>query len=79
MLAGNEFTMTQIQLNIEWVVEKGLINLTGLSDRQIESYRQNCWVEGIHFKRVSPKGNEGSKRGTTWYNYPKINKYIQDS
>lgn len=71
--------MTQIQLKVEWVVEQGLTALTGLRKKQIENYRQECWVEGVHFKRVSSKGNTASKRGTTWYNYPKINKFIQDS
>lgn len=71
--------MTQIQLTVEWVVEQGLTALTGLGKKQIENYRQDCWVEGVHFKRVSSKGNVASKRGTTWYNYPKINKFIQDS
>ncbi|WP_342656812.1 hypothetical protein GKC68_10485 [Pantoea sp. RSPAM1] len=71
--------MSQIQLNVEWVVEQGLTALTGLRKRQIENYRQECWIEGVHFKRVSSKGNLGSRRGTTWYNYPKINKFIQDS
>ena len=70
--------MSQIQLNVEWVVEKGLTALTGLQSKQIENYRLNCWAEGVHFKRISSKGNLTSKRGTTWYNYPKINKFIQD-
>ncbi len=47
--------------------------------RQIEAYRQNCWVEGFHFKRVSPLGKPDSKRGIIWYNYPKINQFIKDS
>ncbi|HAX0378757.1 excisionase family protein [Escherichia coli] len=52
---------------------------TGLGARQIEAYRQNCWVEGFHFKRVSPLGKPDSKRGIIWYNYPKINQFIKDS
>ena len=71
--------MTQIVFNEEWVVEKKLTERTGLGSRQIENYRQECWIEGVHFKRVSPKGNTASKRGTTWYNSPRINKFIQDS
>lgn len=39
--------------------------------RQIEAYRQNCWVEGFHFKRVSPLGKPDSKRGIIWYNFVK--------
>lgn len=71
--------MADVVFNEEWVVERKLEYKTGLDKRQIENYRQNCWVEGVHFKRVSPKGNVESKRGTAWYNYPKINKFIQDS
>ncbi|MGL4202033.1 MAG: excisionase family protein, partial [Enterobacter roggenkampii] len=37
-----------------------------------------CWVEGVHFKRVSPSG-EKTLRGTTWYNYPRINQLIRDA
>ncbi|BDH45716.1 hypothetical protein TUM12370_17600 [Salmonella enterica subsp. enterica serovar Choleraesuis] len=70
--------MSQVIFNEEWVVEARLTERTGLSDRQIEKYRQGCWIEGIHFKRVSPSG-EKTTRGTTWYNYPRINKYIQDA
>lgn len=69
----------QIVFNEEWMVEKKLQDRTGLNDRQIEKYRQNCWIEGVPFKRVSPLGNLRSSRGTTWYNYPMINKFIQDS
>lgn len=71
--------MAQILVNVEWVVEDGLTGLTGLSTSQVANYRRNGWIEGIHFKRVSSKGNTESKRGTTWYNYPNINKFIQDS
>ncbi|MEI9744413.1 excisionase family protein [Enterobacter ludwigii] len=70
--------MPQIVFNKEWVVVSELTALTGLSERQIEKYRQGCWVEGLHFKRVSPTG-EKTLRGTTWYNHPKINQLIQDS
>ena len=51
---------------------------TGLTQRQIEKYRQGCWVEGVHFKRISPSG-EKTLRGTTWYNYPRINQLIRDA
>ncbi|MDI9222079.1 excisionase family protein [Pantoea sp. EA-12] len=71
--------MAQIIFNEEWMVQSKLMQRTGLNENQIENYRINCWIEGVHFKRVSPKGNQNSKRGTTWYNYPRINKFIQDS
>ncbi|EEX0220416.1 TPA: excisionase family protein [Escherichia coli] len=82
--------MAQVIFNEEWMVEYGLMLRTGLGARQIEAYRQNCWVEGFHFKRVSPLGKPDSKRvsplgkpdskrGIIWYNYPKINQFIKDS
>jgi len=70
--------MAQVIFNEEWMVEKGLITRTGLNSRQIEAYRQNCWIEGIHFKRVPSTGRESS-RGITWYNYPKINEFVWNS
>lgn len=70
--------MAQVIFNEEWLVEDGLKAKTGLDNRQIEKYRQNCWIEGIHFKRVSPNG-EKTRRGITWYNFPKINQFIQDA
>ena len=70
--------MAQVIFNEEWVVEERLTARTGLDNRQIEKYRQGCWIEGVHFKRVSPSG-EKTLRGITWYNYPKINQMIQDA
>ncbi len=70
--------MPQVIFNEEWIVAGKLAEKTGLDDRQMEKYRQNCWIEGVHFKRVSPNG-EKTKRGITWYNLPNINKFIQDA
>lgn len=70
--------MAQVIFNEEWVLQKRLMEKTGLDTRQIEKYRQGCWVEGVHFKRISPSG-EKTKRGITWYNFPKINQFVQDS
>lgn len=36
-------------------------------------------VDGIALKICAYKGNVVSKRGKTWYNYPNINKFIQNS
>ncbi|MGQ8977738.1 excisionase family protein, partial [Enterobacter hormaechei] len=44
--------MSQVIFNEEWVVGARLTEKTGLTERQIEKYRQGCWVEGVHFKRV---------------------------
>lgn len=70
--------MSQVIFNEEWVVGARLTEKTGLTERQIEKYRQGCWVEGVHFKRVSPSG-EKTLRGTTRYNYPRINQLIRDA
>lgn len=70
--------MSQVIFNEEWVVGARLTEKTGLTERQIEKYRQGCWVEGVHFKRVSPSG-EKTLRGTTWYNYPRIIQLIRDA
>jgi len=70
--------MAQVIFNEEWVVAERLASKTGLDIRQIEKYRQGCWIEGVHFKRHSPTGIQTS-RGITWYNYPKINQLIQDA
>lgn len=70
--------MPSVVFNEEWMVEEKLRDKTGLNDRQIEKFRQECWIEGVHFKRVSPSGVK-TVRGITWYNYPKINQYIEDA
>lgn len=70
--------MSQVIFNEEWVVGARLTEKTGLTQRQIEKYRQGCWVEGVHFKRISPSG-EKTLRGTTWYSYPRINQLIRDA
>ncbi|MEI7151499.1 MULTISPECIES: excisionase family protein [Pectobacterium] len=71
-------TKQPIVFNHEWIVEDALKEKTGLDERQIERYRQGCWIEGVHFKRVSPSG-EKTQRGITWYNHPAINQFIQEA
>lgn len=56
--------MSQVIFNEEWVVGARLTEKTGLTERQIEKYRQGCWVEGVHFKRVSPSG----EKNLAWHN-----------
>ncbi|MFJ5507884.1 excisionase family protein [Pectobacterium jejuense] len=60
-------TKQAIVFNHEWIVEDALKEKTGLDERQIERYRQGCWIEGIDFKRVSPSGEKRSAAlpGTT--------------
>ena len=71
--------MAQVIFNAEWMVENLLSERTGLTERQIKSYRLGCWIEGIHFKRI-PQGEGVSKdRAVIWYNLPKINQLVQDA
>ncbi|AFJ47180.1 excisionase family protein [Shimwellia blattae] len=70
--------MVQIIFHEEWVVQNKLTEKTGLSARQIKACRLGSWIEGVHFKRLSPSGLK-TLRGVVWYNYPKINQLVQDS
>lgn len=72
-------SMAQVIFDAEWMVEEGLTDKTGLDDRQIKAYRLGCWVEGIHYKRVPAVPGGESKRALLWYNYPLINKFIQEA
>jgi hypothetical protein len=74
--------MAQVVFNEEWVVESRLIDRTGLTPRQIKSYRCGSWIEGVHFKRLSTSGitvAPDTRRCLIWYNYPRINQTIQDA
>ena len=72
--------MAQVIFNEEWMVEAKLCERTGLSKRQVSGYRSNRWIEGVHFKRViQTEGDHDSPRATLWYNYPKINTFVQES
>jgi len=71
--------MAQVIFNEEWVVEAKLCERTGLSKRQVTCYRAHRWIEGIHFKRVTQtEGHNNSPRATLWYNFPKINSFVQE-
>jgi hypothetical protein len=69
--------MPQVIFNEEWVVATKLTEKTGLSERQIKALRSGVWIEGIHYKRQSVTGGE-TQRGLLWYNFPLINKLIQE-
>lgn len=71
--------MTTIIFNEEWVVEARLTEKTGLSEGQIKSYRMKLWVEGIHFKHLTARGETDNSKGLLWYNYPKINELVRDA
>lgn len=71
--------MTQLIFNEEWIVAGKLTEKTGLSDRQIKAYRLGFWIEGVHFKRVPLTPGAETGRALTWYNYPRINQFIQEA
>lgn len=71
--------MAQLIFNEEWVVETRLSERTGLSDRQIKSYRLNLWIEGVHFKHLTAQGETDNSKGLLWYNYPKINQLVHEA
>jgi len=71
--------MAQVIFNEEWIVESRLTERTGLSQRQIKSYRLGTWVEGIHFKRLPQTACSTKDRAVIWYNYPKINQFVQEA
>ena len=62
-LAASELCMSQLIFSEEWMVEARLTEKTGLSERQIKSYRLNLWIEGVHFKHLTALGEtDNSKR-----------------
>lgn len=71
--------MSQIIFNEEWMIASKLTERTGLTDRQIKSYRQGRWIEGIHFKRIPQNESNSGERGLVWYNLPNINRFIQEA
>ncbi|MBW9166450.1 MULTISPECIES: excisionase family protein [Enterobacteriaceae] len=71
--------MPQIIFDAEWMVEAGLSEKTGLSERQIKSYRLNLWIEGVHFKHLTALGETDNAKGVLWYNLPKINQLVQEA
>lgn len=71
--------MPQIIFDAEWMVEAGLSEKTGLSERQIKNYRLNLWIEGVHFKHLTALGETDNAKGVLWYNLPKINQLVQEA
>lgn len=69
----------QIVYSDGWMVGKGLEAKTGLGERQIKAYRQERWIEGVHFKRIPAKEGADTDRATIWYFYPLIDQFIQDA
>ncbi|MEX9235131.1 excisionase family protein [Citrobacter cronae] len=60
-------------------IKISLTEKTGLSERQIKSYRLNLWIEGVHFKHLTALGETDNSKVLLWYNYPKINQLVQDA
>ena len=52
--------MADITQDDEWVMERGIIAKMYMTPRQIKSYREGRWIEGIHYKKHSPK--EGANK-----------------
>ncbi len=71
--------MAQVIFNEEWMVESLLTEKTGLTARQIKSYRLGTWIEGVHFKRLPQTPCASKDKAVVWYNLPKINQFVQDS
>jgi hypothetical protein len=46
--------MADIAQEDEWVMEKGIVAKMYMTPRQIKSYREGRWVEGVHYKKHSP-------------------------
>jgi len=42
--------MADITQEDEWVMEKGIVAKMYMTPRQIKSYREGRWIEGIHYK-----------------------------
>lgn len=61
--------MAQVVFNEEWIVESRLTERTGLTQRQIKSYRLGSWIEGVHFKgfpRQKAHAKSALSFGTTY-------------
>ena len=41
--------MADITQEDEWVMEKGIVAKMYMTPRQIKSYREGRWIEGIHY------------------------------
>lgn len=74
-----ELNVASVIFNEEWIVESRLTEKTGLSERQIKSYRLNLWIEGVHFKHLTALGETDNSKGLLWYNYPRINQLVQEA
>ena len=46
--------MADITQEDEWVMEKGIVAKMYMTPRQIKSYREGRWIEGIHYKKHPP-------------------------
>ncbi|MCE5367011.1 excisionase family protein [Klebsiella oxytoca] len=71
--------MANITQDDEWVMERGIIAKMYMTPRQIKSYREGRWIEGIHYKKHSPNPSASEGRATLLYNYTRINRLVGDT
>ena len=71
--------MADIAQEDEWVMEKGIVAKMYMTPRQIKSYREGRWVEGVHYKKHSPNPQATEGRAILLYNYTKINRLVGDT
>ncbi len=61
-----------------WIDKRLVMALTGLTERQIKEYRHHAWVEGVHYKKASPKGKTGNT-ARLMYNRIEIDHYFDNN
>ncbi|WP_234262296.1 excisionase family protein [Klebsiella aerogenes] len=63
----------------KWIKERKLIEETGMTKREVKSYREGRWIEGKHFRHYSPNPEVRGRTSTIWYNYTKINRLVGEA
>lgn len=71
--------MADITQEDEWVMEKGIAAKMYMTPRQIKSYREGRWIEGVHYKKHSPDPEASEGRVTLLYNYTRINRLVGET
>lgn len=71
--------MADITQEDEWVMEKGIVAKMYMTPRQIKSYREGRWIEGVHYKKHSPDPETSEGRVTLLYNYTRINRLVGET
>ena len=55
--------MADITQEDEWVMEKGIVAKMYMTPRQIKSYREGRWIEGVHYKKHPPDPKSFRRKG----------------